>query len=450
MKNKSTFTILTLGCKVNQFESEAIEKTLCHKGLMSWNIGIPCEKNTDKSLPEICIINTCTVTAKAAMQSRQAIRQAIRLNPNALIIVTGCYAQTKPEEIAAISGVNWIVSHDKKGSIPDLIESFCDSENKHPSIVFYGFDKKRDTKFNDMPATPIGTRTRPFLKIQDGCNAFCSYCIVPYARGRSRSLSEDLVMEKLHEFRNARRKEVVLTGIHLGVYGKDLHPAKSLFQLLLKIWEQGLIERLRLSSIEPCELSDDIIELAANWKGLCPHFHISLQSGDDIILRRMKRPYDSDFFRNLVLKIKNRLPDAAIGVDILSGFPGETQQAFENTVHLIESLPVSYLHVFPFSPREGTAAFRFSQQVSSKIVKSRCRILRELSDRLKYYFYNRFVGKTVEVLVEEKCERMSGLLKGISRNYIPVMFYGKNTHKNSLMHVKIQKVNSRNMVLGKI
>ncbi len=451
MKQELFFTISTLGCKVNQFESEAIEKALCQKGLKVCDSGmIRNRTNPFGIVADICIINTCTVTSKAAMQSRQAIRKAVRLNPGALIIVTGCYAQTRPAEIAAISGIGWIVGHDEKGCIPELVDAIPEEREKNPDTIFYGFDRERKKKFNDMPATPIGTRTRPFLKIQDGCNTFCSYCIVPYARGKSRSMPENLVIEKLREFKEAGRKEVVFTGIHLGAYGKDFNPGKSLLELLLKVRKHELIERLRLSSIEPCELSDDIIELAANWKGLCQHFHIPLQSGDDGILRRMKRPYDSTFFRNLVLKIKNRLPNAAIGVDVLSGFPGESQQAFENTVSLIESLPISYLHVFPFSPREGTPAYNFSGQIPSKIIKERCRILREISGRFRNRFYNGFAGKTIEVLVEEKRERASGLLKGISRNYVPVMFDGKDMHKNHLLQVKIQKVNSRNMVLGKI
>ena len=436
---KLKFSILTLGCKVNQYESEALEKALSDKGCVSVDPrDIRGERLPPELAPDVCVINTCTVTQKAAMQSRQAIRRAIRANPDAVVVVTGCYAQTRPEEIAEIQGVHFIRGHSEKNAIADLIGSLPEKKTASPRIERC---RTADFKvFQDMPETPVASRTRSFLKIQDGCDQFCTYCIVPHARGRSRSLAPERVLDKIRTIRQAGCREVVLTGIHLGAYGKDLEKESSLYELLVKIRDLDTIDRVRISSIEPNELTEDIVALAADWPGFCPHFHIPLQSGDDGVLERMHRPYTRDFFRRLVANIKEKLPHAAIGADCLIGFPGETEAAFEYTRRLIEELPVSYLHVFPFSARQGTPAWKFPGKVPDREIKGRCAIMRDIGNRKKKDFYESFVGQQLEALVEERRDPESDMLRGMSANYIPVSMQGPDRWKNTIRTVEVIEV----------
>ncbi len=435
----SGFTISTLGCKVNQYESDAIAQSLKDSG---------CILRHGEENAELCIINTCTVTQKAAMQSRQAIRQAIRNNPGARIIVTGCYAQVDPSEINKIKGVSDIIGHADKHKIPEMIVSTEHVERPHPVLTCRDISAER--AFGQMATAAFGKRTRPFLKIQDGCNTFCSYCIVPYARGRSRSMATDNVLVNIHNIQQAGFCEVVLTGVHLGAYGLDLAPKTNLFTLLKHIRTSTTIERVRLSSIEPLELTQDIIQLVAESDRFCRHFHIPLQSGDDDILKNMNRPYTRTFFRNLVLKINALIPDAAIGVDTLVGFPGETEAAFENTYALIQELPVTYLHVFPFSPRAGTPASQYPHKVPSKIIKTRCEKLRKLGNVKKTDFYNKFLGQRLKVLIESKRDLSTGYLKGLTSNYIPVLADHGNNLENTMVQVRIDTIFNNRAVIGNI
>jgi threonylcarbamoyladenosine tRNA methylthiotransferase MtaB len=437
IRNRSPkFAITTLGCKVNQFESDAIAQRLKDQGYLSAGADDPAD---------LCIINTCTVTQKASMQSRQAVRQFIRSNPQAQIVVTGCYAQTEPDELKKIDGVHHIIGHGDKHNIPDIVLS---SKNDFPSPSLIRRNILHERQFKQISVTVFGNRTRPFLKIQDGCDTFCTYCIVPYARGRSRSMPFDNVLKSIHCLKQAGFHEVVLTGVHLGAYGLDLSPQTSLTALLNHIRESIAMDRVRLSSIEPHELTQDIIKLVNKTNIFCPHFHIPLQSGDDGILERMHRPYTSSLFRNLIVKIKDQAPDAAIGADILIGFPGETEKAFENTYSLIETLPVTYLHVFPFSSRPGTPASKYPQKVPQKTIKARCEKVRLLGNEKKRIFYETFVGKTVEILIEGKRDNTTGLLKGITSNYIPVHVAGKDDLFNTLVQVNIEKIEKNNTVFG--
>ncbi len=419
------FIITTLGCKVNRCESDALAEALKAEG---WYPALGNEP------ADLCIINTCTVTQKASMQSRQAIRQIIRAHPHARVIVTGCYAEIERAEIKKIEGVSDIVAHGDKLNIPDMLNTEKGKTGKAEKSVF---DFQLST-----------SRTRPFLKIQDGCDTFCTYCIVPYTRGRSRSMPIDDVLQHIRKLKAAGFRETVLTGIHLGCYGLDLSPAAGLSELLLRIHESKLMERVRLSSVEPHELSDEIIQLVARSEYLCRHFHIPLQSGDDDILRRMHRPYTGQIFRELVMKIRTGLPDAAIGTDILIGFPGENKTAFENTYRLIEQLPVSYLHVFPFSPRKGTPADTYPDRVPLSVIKQRCQDMRELGITKKNDFYKKLIGKTVEILIESKRDRFSGLLKGLTSNYVPVLTEGDDSLKNTFVQVRIEEINGSNRVRG--
>jgi len=430
------YSIITLGCKVNHCESESIIQLLKESGWTS----VPLEEDA-----RFCIINTCAVTQKAAMQSRQAVRHAIRSNPRARIIVTGCYAQTEPDDIKNIKGVHYIIGHAGKHKIPEIITSTEEKDFVFPVTIYN--DINNEKTFKQMPVA-LGERTRPFLKIQDGCNAFCTYCIVPYARGRSRSMPLKSILENIIRIQKSGYREVVLSGIHLGRYGLDLSPQINLAAVIKRINESRAIERVRLSSIEPLELTEAIIKTVAESDIFCRHFHIPLQSGDNLILKKMRRPYSRSMFRQLLYRIHELIPDAAIGVDTIIGFPGETEEAFENTYNLIEELPATYLHVFPFSSRKGTPASNFPDKVPSKIIKERCKTMRNLGNIKKKEFYKKNIGKKVEVLIEGKRDKATGFLKGMTSNYLPIFLSGNDDLKNKIVSVKIEKINKDNSLLG--
>jgi threonylcarbamoyladenosine tRNA methylthiotransferase MtaB len=430
------FTITTLGCKVNQYESDAIARRLKDLG---------CVPAGAEGPADLCIINTCAVTGKAAMQSRQAVRQSVRSNPGAQMVVTGCYAQTEPDELEKIDGVHCVIGHGDKHRIPDIILS---GENTGNASGIICRNILSECHFKHIPVTVTGNRTRPVLKIQDGCNAFCTYCIVPYARGRSRSMPFENVLKNIRCLNEAGFHEVVLSGVHLGAYGLDLSPKIRLTDLLAGIRDLYVMDRIRLSSIEPLELTQDLIDLVAVSEIFCNHFHIPLQSGDDQILAQMHRNYSRSFFEDLIFKITMQIPDAAIGVDLLIGFPGETEEAFENTYSLIEKLPVTYLHVFPFSPRPGTPAVKYPEKVPAKTIKERCERMRRLGDEKKKTFYRKFTGKTLQILIEGKRDNATGLLKGITSNYIPVYVPGEDHLFNTRVQVTIEKIQKNNTVTG--
>ena len=423
------FSITTLGCKVNQAESEAIAQELLDT---EWSASNDCD-NAD-----VCVVNTCTVTQKASMQSRQAVRKAIRENPEARIIVTGCYAQIAPQVIKKIDGVDCVVGHDKKQTISRMIRS--NGKDPGGNLVSSFHDSRKKRQFQLMPSATSTTRTRPLLKIQDGCDAFCTYCIVPYARGHSRSMPLDTVLQSIEQLARAGFHEVVLTGIHLGAYGHDLVPATNLAELMTRIENRKSISRVRISSIEPFEFTDEVLQHVAESDIFCNHFHIPLQSGDAGILKKMGRPYSPQDFAGLISSIHRRMPDAAIGVDTLIGFPGEREEAFDNTYRLIADLPVSYLHVFPFSSRPGTAADKFANKIKPQVIKNRCRRIRTLGHQKRLKFYRRFLGKSLPVLIEAKRDGSTGWLKGISSNYLPVLVKGDDDLQNKIVEVKIEKL----------
>ena len=421
------FRITTLGCKVNQAESEEIARKLRS---LKWLPG------ADGQTADFCIVNTCAVTQKAAMQSRQAVRRAVRANPGAKIVVTGCYAQTAPQEIEAIEGVDVVIGNTDKHTIGNLLESAGEGACRSTTGTCRSRIEMGDG--DPAPSPPAAHRTRAFLKVQDGCNAFCTYCIVPYARGRSRSLPPEKVLAGIAQLAEVGYREVVLTGIHLGVYGRDLRPGTTLSTLMERIQTLRPIERVRLSSIEPLELTGDILRLTAESDLFCRHFHIPLQSGDDGILKKMGRPYSRKDFADRLAEIYRLIPDAAVGADILAGFPGENETAFENTYELVKNLPICYLHVFPFSARPGTRAALFPDPVNLEVVKKRCARLRALSDAKRIDFYRKFTGKMLSVLVETERDADTGLLKGISSNYLTVFIDAGDHLKNRIVTVEIE------------
>jgi threonylcarbamoyladenosine tRNA methylthiotransferase MtaB len=405
----TTVAIATLGCKVNQFESEALMASLEQQGyhLVSFEEGA-----------EITIINTCTVTQRADFQSRQMVRRAFRLNPESLIVVTGCYSQIDPETLAKIEEAKYILGNAEKYRIPELLPLM--ERGDLPPIQVS--DIQQESCFSDIPLHTFHRHTRAFLKIQDGCDARCSYCVVPYARGRSRSLPPERVTEHMRALRGRGYHEVVLTGIHLGSYGLDFSPPFPLGKLLRQLEEMETPHRIRLSSIEPMDFSEELTHFLSTSKKVCPHLHIPIQSGEDEILKRMNRNYSRSFLIDLIKELHQTIPGLSIGADVIVGFPGETEEKFKETYELVESLPFSYLHVFPFSKRKGTPAFQYAQVVDQANITHRAEAMRELGNQKRRVFHSRFLHQELKVLVEERREKETGRWKGFSRNYIPVLF----------------------------
>jgi threonylcarbamoyladenosine tRNA methylthiotransferase MtaB len=423
-----TIAITTLGCKVNQYDSATIEEALIDKGHRIVDF---------KTEADVYIINTCTVTHKTDYQSRQLIRRAQKKNPGAQIIVTGCYAQVSAEKLKEIPEVNLILGNREKQSIADFITG-SPVEKSGPRVIVSNIEEKNP--FKDPPLRTFSKHTRAFLKIQDGCESFCTYCIVPRARGKCRSLGPQETLQRLHTLSRQGFNEVVLTGIHLGAYGIDLTPTSSLLKVLQLIEREKPVSRIRISSLEPMDIFPDLVELIASSQIMCPHLHLPLQSGDSDILKRMNRPYTASDFQKLITMIVSKIPHLCLGVDVMVGFPGETETQFDNTYRLLEDLPVSYFHIFPYSKRENTPAASFPDHIPPETVRIRRDRLVQLNNIKKYNFYSSFLGTTVNVLLEDKRDRESGYLKGLSRNYIPVLIDGPDSLKNCEIEVEIVSV----------
>ncbi|MSN25623.1 MAG: tRNA (N(6)-L-threonylcarbamoyladenosine(37)-C(2))-methylthiotransferase MtaB [Geobacter sp.] len=396
--------ITTLGCKTNQFESAAMIEQL--------------EKADYKVVPfgesaDIYIVNSCTVTARTDAETRRLIRRARRTNPQARIVATGCYAQVAPGDLEKMPELDGVLGNREKQDIATLLESTGHQVS----------DISVEREAEPLKLTSFAEHTRAFLQAQNGCNSFCSYCIVPYARGRSRSVRMEEVLDGVRELAKNGYQEVVLTGIHLGAYGLDLSPASSLTTLVRQIDEQRIVPRLRIGSVEPNEVTDQLLELMARSEIICPHLHLPLQSGSDSVLKRMGRHYSAAFFRELVEKVTAALPGVFIGADVIAGFPGESDSEFNETIQLLKDLPISDLHVFPYSSRPGTKAADMTGQLSPQIIKERAAIIRDIAVIKKADFLERFVGSELEVLVQGY-NHNAGKCKGLSRNYIEVNFSG--------------------------
>lgn len=418
--------LTTLGCKVNQCDSAALAENLQSAGFSLVPFG---------AFADAYIINTCTVTAFADFQARQLIRRALRKNPLARVLVTGCYAQTEPRTLAGIEGVAHVVGNDQKHKIAELL--------RHPNTGLpriLANDIRRQRHFPSAPASKLTGRTRAFFKIQDGCDAFCSYCIVPFARGPSRSLPLSGVLDGARNFIAQGFREIVLTGIHLGDYGRDLKPETSLACALENLLSQNPTARFRLSSIEPNEISDELLALPGHYRNLCPHLHIPLQSGDDDILKSMKRRYNTAFYRDLLDRVTRTWADVTIGIDVLVGFPGEGEKEFRHTVELLEKLPAAYLHVFPYSERPGTASVELQPKVPATVKKERAAALRALGTKKRETFAKRFLGKILPVLVEQARDKATGLARGFSHNYLPVLLdKSPASLVNTFVNVRIEQ-----------
>jgi len=421
-----TVSLATLGCKTNQFESAALEEGLRDAGYQI----VPFEEGAD-----LVVVNTCTVTAATDSQSRNLIRRARRLNGHARVVVTGCYAQVDPEAIRAIPGVAVVLGNEEKKDFLLYLQEAGRGDEGCPTIAVS--DIRGSCDASPLPISTFAERSRAFVQIQNGCDAFCSYCIIPYARGRSRSVPPERVLAQVQQLAEGGYPEAVLTGIHIGGYGSDLSPKTSLLELVGRIEGETAIPRLRLGSVEPTEIPDRLVGAVAASKILCPHFHIPLQAGSDSVLARMNRHYDTAFFRDLVLRIRKDLPEAAIGLDVIAGFPGETEEEFSNTLRLVEDLPVTHLHVFPYSRRPGTPAADMPGQVRGDVAKARAARLRALGEEKNRSFAARFVGRTLEVVVEKGEE--GGLWSGLTPNYLTVRFPGGEDHVGRRADVLVEE-----------
>jgi threonylcarbamoyladenosine tRNA methylthiotransferase MtaB len=435
-KRKPRVAVTTLGCKVNQFESASFISSLEEREAEI----VPFSHRAD-----IYIINSCAVTARAGAESRRMVRRAYKNNPEARVLVTGCYAQVAGASLLdLVDQPVCVVGNAFKHELVDfaLARDFCD-------IEMYMTDISRVKKICNLPVRRFRGRTRAYLKIQDGCNNFCTYCIVPYARGRSRSLALKDALIQTEIFAAQGYREIVLTGIHLGKYGLDLEPSLDLSTLLQQLVADNPSIRFRLGSLEPGEISNDLLDLVADSPNLMPHLHLPLQSGDDMILKKMNRTYQVADYRHMVELISRRLPDAAVGADVLVGFPGEDEQAFGNTLNLLTDLPLAYLHVFPYSRRPATFAAGMKNQVNGNIKEKRVAILRALDKKKRTAFYQRFIGTERSVLAENRKNRFK-LMRGFTDNYMPVYFPAPAADINQIVKVRLKRLDKDNNLFGKV
>jgi threonylcarbamoyladenosine tRNA methylthiotransferase MtaB len=408
----------TLGCKLNFSETSEISKILSAAGY--------AKVEMDQH-PDVLILNTCSVTDQADQKCRNIVRRAIKLNPEIFVAVIGCYAQLKPEEIAAIDGVSVVLGANEKFKILDYIH-----ERNEKAKVVVGHIKEVN---EFVPSFSSGDRTRTFLKVQDGCNYFCAFCTIPLARGRSRSGNIEETVLQAQKAIEAGAKEIVLTGVNIGDFG-TAH-GENLLGLIRQLDELPGVERYRISSIEPNLLTAEMIQFVANSKKFMPHFHIPLQSGDDEVLRAMRRRYRTDLYQSRIQMIKELMPDASIGVDVITGFPGETDELFLNTLHFLKDLPVSYLHVFTYSERPNTTALRIAEVVPIGVRQERTQQLRMLSEKKKMAFYQSFASQSRSVLWESADE--NGRMMGYTDNYIRVSQSYDAACANSIASVKLHE-----------
>ena len=431
-----TAVVLTLGCKVNQYEASGMAEDLVRAGYRMVAANDPAD---------LTVINTCTVTHKADLEVRTMIRRAHRNNPHGRCVVTGCYAQVAPEAFADLPGVVLILGQADKQNLIELL-----AEAGHAPEPLVRISPLHAGIAVPTLGYPRSQRTRVFFRIQDGCSACCAYCIIPQTRGPSRSLPLEDVLEGLRVYADAGYREIVLCGIHLGAWGLDLTPPDSLTGLLAGIVKESFDLRVRLSSIEPNEISGELIDLLRSDSRFCPHLHLPLQSGDDRVLARMRRPYRADRFESLVSGLVEGWPELNVGADVLVGFPGEGEDAFKRTRDLIERLPLAYLHVFRYSKRPGTEAAMLPDQAPGHAVKTRAWILRNLSRTKRQAFFVRQQNQVRPALIENTPDRATGLTRGLTDNYIQVLLPEANPPGGAIVPVRLIEPGPGNKMIGRV
>ena len=446
------FRVLNFGCRTNQADGAALQRQMLEEG---W------QEASEFEACDVALLNTCTVTATADAELRKIVRRIHRQSPGCKILVTGCYAQRAPAELTALDGVHWVVGNSHKQQIRELFQKPSSDPGAPPSAGFFPLEGLQnqgsgssDTSVSpetprakilvgdifeqrELMAEPVygKERTRPTLKIQDGCNARCSYCIIPYVRGRSRSLPPEKVLAEVHRLLGNGTQEIVLSGINLGSYGKDLTPRIRFLDLVERILSETPLPRLRISSIEPMDVSKELIRLVASEPRMAKHFHIPLQSGCDRILRQMNRRYWAQHYAERVLEVRESIPEAAIGADVMVGFPGETDEDHQTSARFIESLPFTYLHVFPYSIRSGTPAAERSGHLNGRISRERSREIRTTMAAKRAAFMKAQVGGTLSVVTLE--ENSGGTRFAVSSNFLKVALPGAGLAPNRLLDVGI-------------
>lgn len=425
----STFNIITLGCKVNQYESEAVEELFLQKGYKK-----------QASDADIYVINTCTVTNMSDRKSRQMISRARRDNPDAVIAVMGCYSQVKPEEVAAIDGVDIVLGSRNKESVVDLCEDIMQNKSVRDKIIAPSETKS----FEELQISNQTEMTRSYLKIQDGCNMYCSYCLIPYARGNIVSRDIKSIVEETKRLAENGFKEIVLTGIHVSSFGKDFDEDISLIDAIEAVAKVDGIERIRLSSMEPRHISRDFLERVKATDKACDHFHLSLQSGSDDILKAMNRKYDTSIFKEKVELIRDVFPNAGLTTDIIVGFPGESEQNHKQTMEFVEDIKFAKTHLFKYSPREGTRAANMGGQINDNIKKDRLHDLEKIEEKNRIKFIEKQLGETLSVLIESKSD-LEGYSGGYSTNYLKVNVK-EDIPANTIVDVRITDIKDDELI----
>ncbi len=429
--NKIAFT--TLGCKVNLYDSEAMAELFAERGY---------EIVDFEDVADVYIINTCTVTNFGDKKSRQMIRRAKRRNENAIIVATGCYAQVSAEVVAGIEGINIVIGTKDRSKIVDIVEQY----KEESGILNVVSDIKEETEFERLKVSNLKDRTRAYIKIQEGCNRYCSYCIIPYARGPVRSRQVEDVLDEVKSLAQNGFKEIVLTGIHVASYGVDLGGI-TLADIIEKVHQIDGIERIRFSSVEPIVITDEFIERMKKLPKVCEHYHLSLQSGSDETLKKMNRRYTSKEYFEACQKLREAFEDVAITTDIIVGFPTESEENFKESYDFAKEVKLSQIHVFPYSPKEGTVAAKIRPQVEPEVKNERSQKMLELAEKLNREFREKYLNKDVDVLFERE---ENGFYEGHTRNYIKVLCKAEKDLTNQIVKVKLTKVNDDDTMTGVI
>ena len=415
----------TLGCKVNQYDTEAVLENFKAAGY---------EVVDFSEFADVYVVNTCTVTHLSDRKCRQMLRKTKKINEDSILVAMGCYAQIAGDQIKEqVDEIDIIVGTNKRSQIVDLVEQFKIERQEILNVVD---DIMAVEEFEELKITDMGERTRVYIKVQEGCNNYCSYCIIPYVRGKIRSRKEEQVIDEVRRIASLGFKEIVLTGIHVLAYGKDLGNT-NLMQLLKRVHEVEGIERIRMSSIEPIVVTDEFIETLRHLPKVCHHFHLSLQSGSQTVLKRMNRKYTKEEYLESVDKLRALWPDVALTTDIIVGFPGETDEEFEETLAFVKTVGFAQIHVFPYSPREGTPAAKMKNQVAPQIKEHRAKVLGNLEKELRHAYMTRHIGQTLEVLFEQVQE---GIATGHTSNYLRIKVATDQNLENTLQQVVIDSV----------
>ena len=421
-----TIAFSTLGCRLNQVDTRQLQAQLEDRGFRTVPFG---------TRADVVVVNTCTVTARAEFSDRQAVRRARRTSPDARVVVTGCWAQTNPAGVASLGGVDLVVGNADKPRLPDLVATLLTTERGAPRVEVGDIASARLDPVQGLGR--IEGRSRAFVKIQDGCQHRCAFCIVPLARGASRSLTAEVIEEQVRRLVEAGHPEIVLTGVDLGHWGADLTPRSSLAALLERLVQVPRLRWLRLSSMLPAYFSEDVLEILTTAPAIAPHFHVPLQSGSDRVLRRMRRPYTIAMYRRVVERLVDAIPGVGLGADAIVGFPGETDADFAATLDVVDTLPFSYLHVFPYSVRPGTEAAGWPERVETRTLATRARRLRQAAAARGLSFRRTLVGRVEDVLVLQTRDRLTGDLTGLTGNFVEVTFPGPDRLIRRLARVRV-------------